>query len=91
MELASGHYYTWPPYEITLMNIFHPFSLLKNEDPDLYDSLSCANLIILKGDLNYRKLVGDLSWNPTTPFHHALQGFHPSPLVALRTLVSKLY
>lgn len=74
--VCSDPFWTYP----------HDYSLLKNEDPELYDSLSCASLIILKGDLNYRKLVGDLSWNPTTPFHHALQGFHPAPLVALRTL-----
>jgi len=76
----------WTVYSDPFWTYPHDFSALKDEDPDLYDSLSCANLIILKGDLNYRKLVGDLKWNPTAPFHHALQGFHPSPLVALRTL-----
>ena len=64
------------------------FSLLRGEDPDLYRSLSEASLVIFKGDLNYRKLVGDLAWEPTTPFEKALQGFHPAPLVSLRTLVS---
>ncbi|WP_220140279.1 damage-control phosphatase ARMT1 family protein [Kitasatospora acidiphila] len=46
-----------------------------------------ATLTILKGDLNYRRLVGDRLWPPTTPFAEAA-GHFPSPVAALRTLKS---
>uniref|UniRef100_A0A1E1X9W6 Damage-control phosphatase ARMT1 n=1 Tax=Amblyomma aureolatum TaxID=187763 RepID=A0A1E1X9W6_9ACAR len=54
--------------------------------PDLYKLLQSADLLIFKGDLNYRKLVGDLDWDPTVSFEHALRGFKPTFLCALRTL-----
>jgi uncharacterized protein with ATP-grasp and redox domains len=46
-----------------------------------------AGLVIVKGDANYRRLVGDALWSSDTPFTEALPYF-PAPLVALRTLKS---
>jgi hypothetical protein len=44
-----------------------------------------ASLTIMKGDLNYRRLVGDCSWPATIPFDTVTEYF-PGPVVALRTL-----
>ncbi|MFN8379134.1 MAG: ARMT1-like domain-containing protein [Anaerolineae bacterium] len=46
-----------------------------------------AALVITKGDLNYRRLVGDAMWPGETPFSDVLAWF-PAPLLALRTLKS---
>ncbi|WP_240643878.1 damage-control phosphatase ARMT1 family protein [Antribacter gilvus] len=54
---------------------------------DLVDELSGAAVVIVKGDLNYRRLVGDLHWDPTTPFADVVAYF-PAPVAALRTLKS---
>jgi hypothetical protein len=53
---------------------------------DLYTRLTQAALTVFKGDLNYRKLVGDLRWPMSTSFATSLRGFHPCPLTSLRTL-----
>lgn len=46
-----------------------------------------AAIVVLKGDLNYRRLVGDRHWAPTTPFAEVTDYF-PAPVVALRILKS---
>ncbi|PAZ11560.1 hypothetical protein CLM62_34815 [Streptomyces sp. SA15] len=69
----------------------HPFScapLPYAEMPDdLREEFAAATLTVVKGDLNYRRLVGDRMWPPTTPFA-AVTGHFPGPVAALRTLKS---
>ncbi|MFJ4364946.1 damage-control phosphatase ARMT1 family protein [Streptomyces chartreusis] len=69
----------------------HPFSggpLPYAEMPDdLREELRAATLTVLKGDLNYRRLVGDRLWPPTTPFAD-VTAYFPGPVAALRTLKS---
>ncbi|MBF6331199.1 damage-control phosphatase ARMT1 family protein [Nocardia transvalensis] len=54
---------------------------------DLADDIAPAAMTIAKGDLNYRRLVGDRHWPPTTAFTELVDYF-PTPLTALRTLKS---
>lgn len=46
-----------------------------------------ARLVILKGDANYRRALGDALWPATTPFVEVTDYF-PAPLLALRMLKS---
>lgn len=48
-----------------------------------------GGLILVKGDANYRRLLDDRHWDPTTPFGDAI-GSTPAPLLALRTLKSEI-
>lgn len=47
------------------------------------------DLAILKGDVNFRRLVGDRHWDPTTPIETAA-GYFPTTFLSLRTLKSEL-
>jgi hypothetical protein len=68
-----------------------PFYCAPLEYPQLPAGLAArfgaATLTILKGDLNYRRLVGDRSWSPETSFA-STTGYFPGPVAALRTVKS---
>ena len=54
----------------------------------LQAELAQAQLVIIKGDANYRRLLGDSRW-PTTVAASAAIPYFPTALVALRTLKSE--
>ncbi|MCC3771103.1 damage-control phosphatase ARMT1 family protein [Streptomyces sp. UNOC14_S4] len=54
---------------------------------DLRREFADGTVTLLKGDLNYRRLVGDRHWPATTPFADRT-AFFPGPVAALRTLKS---
>lgn len=60
---------------------------MRETPPRLAALFRDAALVIVKGDVNYRRLVDDALWPPTTPFAEALDYF-PAPALALRTLKS---
>ena len=51
--------------------------------------LSRSDLVIVKGDANYRRLLNDAKWELDTPFEDVTRRF-PAPLLALRTLKAEL-
>ncbi|KAH6689746.1 hypothetical protein F5X68DRAFT_167320 [Plectosphaerella plurivora] len=58
------------------------------EAKELHEDLKESELVIFKGDLNYRKLTNDAAWDPTTPFTESLQSLGPGSgvnVLALRT------
>lgn len=56
---------------------------------DLIAQLKEMDLVILKGDANYRRLVGDAHWQPDASFTDATRYF-PAPFVSLRTLKAEV-
>jgi len=63
---------------------------MKEKAPLIYDQFSNAKLIIFKGDLNYRKLMGDINFEYVTNFTTALGNFHPTNVLCLRTVKSDI-
>ncbi len=51
--------------------------------------LARSDLVVAKGDANYRRLVDDAHWPFTTPFAEVVAYF-PAPLLALRTLKAEV-
>lgn len=80
----------WAYHDHAFWTLPHPYCVMPQVAPDLYAELQKAHLILFKGDLNYRKLMGDRKWKFTFPFHQALSGFHPAPLCSIRTLKCEL-
>ena len=57
--------------------------------PHARAELARADLLITKGDANYRRLLGDRDWAFTTPFEEAAAPL-PTPVLALRTHKSEV-
>lgn len=56
---------------------------------DVKVDLTTSKLVFVKGDANYRRLLGDLHWSFDTPFSQIMSYF-PAPVVALRTLKAEI-
>jgi hypothetical protein len=56
---------------------------------DLKLQLGESDLVVIKGDLNYRRLLADRRWNPAIPME-AIVGYFPAALATLRTTKSEL-
>ncbi|ALC41194.1 CG11475 [Drosophila busckii] len=69
----------------------HGFKDMGKLAPCVYVHMSMSDLIIFKGDLNYRKLLNDINWRPTDPFANCLGGFLPTNICALRAIKSDIY
>ncbi len=57
--------------------------------PDLAEHLAGADLVLLKGDVNYRRLLEDRHWPHTTDLAEVTR-YMPAPYVTLRTLKAEL-
>ena len=55
----------------------------------LQTELSGSGLVILKGDVNYRRLLDDRHWPHTTPLKE-VAAFFPAPFLVLRTLKGEI-
>jgi len=55
----------------------------------LREELGRSDLVILKGDVNYRRLLDDCHWPPTTRMED-LTGYIPAPFLTLRTLKGEI-
>lgn len=56
---------------------------------ELHSELARSELVLLKGDANYRRLVGDRHWPSETPME-ALTTAFPAPFAVLRTMKSEI-
>ncbi|KAI8972554.1 DUF89 domain-containing protein [Trametes punicea] len=64
----------------------YPYWNMEVLAPELYGFLQDSSLVIFKGDLNFRKLTGDIKWPVSTPFETAIGPIAGSfPILSLRT------
>ncbi|KAH8240692.1 hypothetical protein KR026_003623 [Drosophila bipectinata] len=72
----ESHFWTGP----------QPYFVMVELDLELYKLLTGGRLVIFKGDLNYRKLLGDFIWDSAEEFITCLRGFRPTNIAAIRTV-----
>lgn len=62
-------------------------TLLRDMPSAFYDGLNASRLVIIKGDANYRRAVGDCLWPVDSPFRDVMS-YLDAPILCLRTLKS---
>lgn len=58
---------------------------MKQKCPSLFEDFKESDLVIFKGDLNYRKLTGDLRWHREIPWSIAIGSMSEITTASLRT------
>eukprot|EP00542_Grammatophora_oceanica_P021178 CAMPEP_0194035038 /NCGR_PEP_ID=MMETSP0009_2-20130614/7500_1 /TAXON_ID=210454 /ORGANISM="Grammatophora oceanica, Strain CCMP 410" /LENGTH=403 /DNA_ID=CAMNT_0038676241 /DNA_START=186 /DNA_END=1397 /DNA_ORIENTATION=+ len=67
-----------------------PFAMWEMTEPLRTDMKERCDLAFVKGDANYRRLLGDRTWDLTAPFQDVVGAYFPCPVCALRTLKAEL-
>lgn len=67
-----------------------PFPMWDMTEPLRTDMKERCDLAFIKGDANYRRLLGDRMWDFTAPFGDVVGAYFPCPVCALRTLKAEL-
>lgn len=66
----------WVYYNYIFWILFYEYCVMFQVVFDLYVELQKVYLILFKGDLNYRKLIGDRKWEFFVLFYQVLNGFY---------------
>lgn len=67
-----------------------PFAMWDMTEPLRSDMKDRCDLAFVKGDANYRRLLGDRLWDLSAPFQDVVGCYFPCPVCALRTLKAEL-
>ena len=67
-----------------------PFAMWDMTEPLRTDMKERCDLAFVKGDANYRRLLGDCMWDFTAPFSEVVGSYFPCPVCALRTLKAEI-
>jgi hypothetical protein len=63
--------------------------MFRQMPPHLLEQFTRSDLVLIKGDVNYRRLLDDLHWPHTTRMED-VTGYFPAPFVSLRTLKGEI-
>ena len=66
------------------------FAMWDMTEPLRTDMKERCDLAFVKGDANYRRLLGDRMWDFTAPFEDVVGCYFPCPVCALRTLKAEV-
>ena len=67
-----------------------PYEMWRMTEPLRSDMAQRCDLAFVKGDANYRRLLGDCVWDLTADFADVVGAYFPCPVCALRTLKAEI-